>query len=116
MTSFNPMVDAITISFECPHCKNQIEYDVEQLPSPDWGADTAAESENSDDEYFSCGHCGHEYCVDLFMNIYEGNLVVTDNEDNKEVGPVIVEEYYLDDDYEADEDIDVSEEPEFVNA
>lgn len=116
MTSFNSMVDAITISFECPHCKNQIEYDVEQLPSPDWGADTAAESENSDDEYFSCGHCGHEYCVDLFMNIYEGNVVVTDNEDNKEIGPVVVDEHYLDEDYEDEEEEDVSEEPEFINA
>jgi hypothetical protein len=109
------MADAITIVFDCPHCKNHIEYDVEQLPSPDWGAETAADSENSDDVDIYCDSCGHEYCLDIFMNIYEGNVVVTDNKNNQEVEPVSVDVHYYED-YEDDEDVDANEEPEYINA
>lgn len=97
MESFNSMVDGITISFKCPYCGNEVQYEIGYLPSPDWGADTAADSENSDDENICCDQCGHNYCVDIFMNIYEGNVVVTDLENYKEIEPVNVEEQYMED-------------------
>lgn len=110
MKSFDSMVDGITISFKCPYCGSNVQHEMGYLPSPDWGADTAAESENSDDEDICCDKCGHEYCVDIFMNIYEGNIIVTDLKNNKEIEAVHVEEYYMEeDDYSEADAIDDDE-------
>lgn len=113
MVSFNSIVSGITISFECPNCGHEVKCEIYSLPSPNWGAESAVDSETSDDEYINCDNCGHEYCADLFMNFYEGNVIVTDLKNNKEVESVSVVEHYEEEDYEDDED--VGEEPEFVN-
>lgn len=105
MKSFDSTVDAITISFECPYCGNDVQHEMGYLPIPDWGADTAAESENSDDEDICCDNCGHEYCVDVFMNIYEGNIIVTDIKTNKEIEEVCIEEYFVEEDDSSEDEV-----------
>lgn len=105
MTDFDCLADSLTIEFKCTHCCAEITHEIESLPSPDWGADTSSGSENSDDDYCACENCGHEYCIDIYVNICEGNIVVTDAESNEEVEDVKVEESYLEEnDYLEDED------------
>lgn len=96
MKSFDQFADSLEIRFTCPHCDNETTYLLENLPSPDWSGDTAASSENYDDEEFSCEHCDHPYTADIFVNIYEGKIVITDNETGKEIDDIETEEFYLD--------------------
>lgn len=98
MKDYNCFADSLTIKFECPHCGNEVVYDIDYLPSPDWGADRASDSENSDDDYFACESCGQEFCIDIYVNIYEGNIVVTNADSNEEIEPIEIEEHYLDED------------------
>lgn len=95
MESFNQFADSLDITFTCPHCHKEITHHIDDLPSPDWSGDTAASSENYDDDVFSCESCGNPFSVDIFVNIMDGEVVVTDMKTNKEVEIVRTDEYYL---------------------
>lgn len=103
MESFNPFADSLDISFTCPHCHEKTSYRVNDVPSPDWSGDTAASSENYDDDDFCCEHCNHPYSIDVFVNIYDGEIVIRDSETNEEVKDLKVEEYFL---YEDEDDVE----------
>ena len=104
MESFNQFADSLDISFTCPHCKNEISYSIESLPSPDWSGDTAASSENYDDDEFFCEHCGRGYIVDIYVNIVEGNIIVRDSETYEEIDSVHIDEHLMDEDeFESEE-------------
>ena len=102
MTSFSSFADSLNIRFTCPHCHQETSYSLENLPSPDWSGDTAASSENYDDEDFYCEHCGHPYNADIFVNMYEGNLVISDAEQYKEINGVQIEEHFIEDEDQSD--------------
>ncbi len=95
MTEFYQFADCIKIKFECPHCHQETSYLLEEIPSPDWTGDTAASTENYDDDNFCCEHCGREFSIDIFVNMYDGEIVVTDVQTNKEIDNVQVDEYYV---------------------
>lgn len=104
MTSFSSFADSLNIRFTCPHCHQETSYSLVNLPSPDWSGDTAASSENYDDEDFLCEHCGHPYNADIFVNMYEGNLVVSDAEQYKEINGVQIEEHFIEDEDQSEEE------------
>ncbi|MBQ7632440.1 MAG: hypothetical protein IJS82_06785 [Paludibacteraceae bacterium] len=102
MVSFDSLADSLKFSFICPHCHQKTSFYLMHLPSPDWSGDTAASTENYDDVDFCCDHCGHDYSADIFVNMYEGNLVVTDSDTQKEIENVEIKEKYVDEgEYEA---------------
>ena len=94
MTSFHPLSDSLEVHFTCPHCKNEALLMVYGLPSPDWSGDTASSSENYDDVDFYCDHCGHSYTMDIFVNIIDGEIVITDNDTHEEIADVNIKEHY----------------------
>ena len=96
MESFNPFADSLDVHFTCPHCGEETSYQVCEMPSPDWSGDTAASSENYDDDDFSCEHCEHPYSIDIFVNIYDGEIVIRDIETNQEIENVTIDEHYID--------------------
>lgn len=103
MTDFDQFADGATITFMCPHCHQDTSYYLNDIPSPDWTGDTAASTENYDDDNFCCEHCGRVFSIDIFVNMYEGNVVITDLETNKEIEDVCVKEEYTDDKESEDE-------------
>ncbi len=98
MNSFNQFADSLDIRFTCPYCDSEVNHHIDDLPAPDWSGDTAESSQNFDDDEFCCDHCGHPYIADIFVTIMSGDIVVTDSETNKEVEDISVDEYYLDED------------------
>lgn len=78
MEAFPILIDYLKVEFECPHCHEKVIHEFTTIPSPDWSGDTASDSENVDDEDFQCLSCKTDFCADIFVNIYEGNVEVTD--------------------------------------
>ena len=84
MKSFNINAKKVIVRFECPVCKVMIEEDVTDLISrPDFGAETAVESEKSDSKPIICPVCGAEFSVEVHVNFNEGNVLVCDAEGNE---------------------------------
>ena len=98
MEHFNQFADSLDIAFICPHCHKETLYFLEDVPAPNWDGESSASSENYDDDDFCCENCGHPYTIDVFVNITDGVVVVTDSETNEEVEGIKVEEYYMDED------------------
>lgn len=96
MTSFNQFADSIDIKFQCPHCGKAISYHIDDIPSPDWSGETAESSSNYDEIDFQCPYCEHDYSAELFVNIYEGDVMIVDYDERKEVEAIEVGENYID--------------------
>ena len=78
MKSFNVNTNELTVSFPCPFCGETIVADVsDAIPEPDWGAETASGSESSDSMEIECEECGAQFTIEIFKNIYEGNIRIT---------------------------------------
>lgn len=78
MKNFNVNTDQLIVKFTCPICGDTIEKDVtESIPVPDWSAEHATDSENSDSTDVVCESCGKEFTIEIFKNIYEGNVQVS---------------------------------------
>ena len=75
MKNFNVNTDQLIIKFTCPICGETVEADVsESIPMPDWGAEHASDSENVDSMEIECPECGMQFTIEVFKNIYEGNV------------------------------------------
>lgn len=69
-----------------------------RIPSPNWAGDTAASSENYDDVDLYCEHCGHSFTMDIFVNIMDGEIVITDDTTHQEVTKVSIKDHYIEED------------------
>ena len=91
MTTDYPLyAKKISISFECVECHSEIKYAIESLPSPNWEGDSVETSKNQDNYEFKCPNCKHDYEVDVFANIYYGELQVRSINDWKEINNIEV--------------------------
>ena len=85
----------ISLRFDCPRCGQQVCYQAENLPSPNWDGDTVESSQEMDTQEFQCGSCGQGFEVDLYANIYYSELSVHESGEWKEI-----------------EDVEIADEPE----
>jgi len=76
MKNFSVMAESIIIKFDCNQCGCEIEETLDELPVADMSADNVAESENSDQVEVICPECDREYTIDLYRNMYEGNVEI----------------------------------------
>lgn len=90
MTEYPLFAKSITIEFDCPRCRHQIRQVISELPSPNWEGDTVDTSQEVDSEEFQCDNCGQNFEVELFANIYYGELLVRKTDDWKEVEDIDV--------------------------
>lgn len=97
MTSFQILVNSIIVRFTCPQCGEKVKQELYNIPIPNGGADTASDSENSDDEDLLCDNCGHEFRAEIYANMYEGNVEIIDAESNDVIENVEVEVNYEED-------------------
>lgn len=77
MKTFNVNSDQLIVRFTCPKCGNLIEEDVSDIiPVPNWGEEHASDSENSDSMEIECPECGMQFTIEVYKNIYEGNVQI----------------------------------------
>ena len=80
MKNFNVNTQKLTIVVTCPNCRKSWEETIYEIPEPNMSADNVADSENSTEVEIECPECGKTLTVELYNNIYEGNVEINDVE------------------------------------
>ena len=102
MKSFNVNATAIVISFVCEITDEPVNIHFDEMPEPNWQADSINASENSS-EYEVDEDNGRRYRVVAYKNTVEGNVEVFDvTDDEFEVEDFEIEEEFDDDDVPSD--------------
>jgi DNA-directed RNA polymerase subunit RPC12/RpoP len=68
---YNPLVDAVMVSYVCPNCNNKNNEFI-AVPSPDLTSETARESVSTDNIDIQCEHCGEEFRIELATSYNAG--------------------------------------------
>lgn len=91
MEMFNIGATSIIIRFKCSGCGQEIEYMIDDFPSPNMLAEDVRNSENSEEYAITCPQCEKEFNIYVYVNLYEGNVEVKD-EDGNDLDFVLEEE------------------------
>lgn len=99
---FNPFgTESLILSFICDNCKQEVETDEISVPSPDYSADTAFDSQTDNFDNAYCRNCGKEFDISLYVTYAGGSGDV----DNLPYGTMVeveeIPEPYYDEQYEA---------------
>lgn len=89
MKEFNLNATSLIVRFDNEEGE-EIEWEIDSLPTPNPFADTASDSENSD-EYI---HEDEKYRAVVYVNNNEGNIELFNNETDDEIEDFEVEEFY----------------------
>lgn len=93
MTEYPLFAKHINVEFNCPNCNQTITHQIDGLPSPNWDGDTIETSQREESYDFACKHCNLPFEIDVFANIYYGELRVHKLNDWREIKDVKVTEY-----------------------
>jgi hypothetical protein len=65
---FNPFgTESIILKFDCDACGEPIESEEISVPSPNYGADRASDSQVEEEGYAVCDKCNKEFEIDIFV-------------------------------------------------
>ncbi len=99
---FNPFgTESIIVRFICDDCSNLVESEEIDIPSPDYSADNACDSQTDNDGYAICGNCDKRFDIYIFVTYAGGSGVVDILPDNYEIEIEEFAEPYYDEQYEA---------------
>ncbi len=82
MKSFNVNASNLTIEFTCEKTNEQIVLVIDEMPTPNYAAETIRDSENSTGQEFDYEN-GRSYKVVVYKNTVEGNVEVFDITDEE---------------------------------
>lgn len=91
MKTYNVNATSLIIRFTDEE-ENVVEHEVIELPCPNYMGDTAENSENSTEEYVEDDNI--RYKIELYANIYEGNVAIYNDDTNEEIEDFEIEELY----------------------
>lgn len=99
---FNPFgTQAIIVRFECDKCSHEVESEEISVPSPDYSADTAGDSQTNNEGYAVCKNCGKEFKIDIYVTYAGGDGNIDDLPDDYSVDVEEIDEPYYEEQYEA---------------
>lgn len=99
--SYNPIAESISVTYRCPECGEITSSDSFDVPMPNFEAENARDSENSEDYEAICEHCEAGTPAYLYTR-YDGGFI-----DMPEVEEIIkIEEYFPEDEISADDNFD----------
>lgn len=100
--SFNPFgTQSITVNFECDQCGTHVESEEIDIPSPNYMADTASDSQTDNEGYAICENCEKQFDIDIYVTYAGGDGHVNDLPEASDVTVVENEEPYYEDQYDA---------------
>lgn len=100
--SFNPFgTQSITVNFECDQCGTHVESEEIDIPSPNYMADTASDSQTDNEGYAICENCEKQFDIDVYVTYAGGDGHVNDLPEASDVTVVENEEPYYEDQYDA---------------
>lgn len=80
-SSYNPIAESISVIYKCPACGEITTSDAFNVPQPNFGAEKARDSENSEDYEAICEHCESSTPVYLYTRYDGGFIDMPDVED-----------------------------------
>lgn len=83
---------SVAFKYKCPKCGKVVESEKMTPPSPNYAADTQAESECIEEYECVCPHCNNVLNVDLISGMYYGTACVYDLEPKKMLKPILEDE------------------------
>lgn len=90
MAIFNTNAETISLRFTCPYCGAEERTDPFSVPTPNFAGENVEESENDSEESHSCTECEREFTINIYNNMCNGNVSITDeNNDEIEIIEVI---------------------------
>lgn len=99
---FNPFgTQAIIVRFECDKCSHDVESEEISVPSPDYSADTAGDSQTDNEGYAVCENCGKEFQIDIYVTYAGGDGNIDDLPNDYSVDVEEIDEPYYEEQYEA---------------
>lgn len=73
-SEYNPIAISLRVTYKCPECGKLTTSDYVGVPQPNYTAEKARDSENSEDYVAICEHCAHETPLYLYTR-YDGGTV-----------------------------------------
>jgi hypothetical protein len=99
---FNPFgTQEIIARFNCDDCSNPVESEEILVPSPNYSADTASESQNDNEGSAVCSNCGKEFTIDIYVSYAGGDGNIDELPDDHYVEIEEIDEPYYEDQYDA---------------
>ncbi len=92
MKTFNPNATKLIISFVEKSNNEKIEWTIEEIPTANMEADNASESENSNEVSFTPHEDADTYRVVLYVNMYEGNIELYNDDKGEEIKSFDIQE------------------------
>lgn len=94
MTDFNPICESISLTFQCPDCREEVTSGPLWVPTPNYAAENNEDSTSYEDYEVECEQCGRSFDVTIYNAMYGGCVEVEGVDD------VTVEEQYAEEDDE----------------
>ena len=99
---FNPFgTKSIIVKFNCDNCSHSVESEEIYVPSPNYMADTARDSQTDNEGYAICENCEKQFDIDIYVTYAGGDGHIKDLPDNHQVTVDEIDEPYYEDQYEA---------------
>jgi hypothetical protein len=99
---FNPFgTQAIIARFNCDNCSNPVESEEISVPSPNYSADTASESQTDNEGSAICSKCGKEFTIDIYVSYAGGDGNIEELPDDHDIEIEEIDELYYDDQFDA---------------
>ncbi|WP_353078216.1 hypothetical protein [Flavobacterium sp.] len=92
---FSPFGTAfVKLEFECDNCHNIIKTYGFGVPPPNFMADKASDSYNSNEDYTVCDHCGKEYNIEVNAGYADGYVEIYEIDDKTLIKITEIDEEY----------------------
>lgn len=99
---FNPFgTQAIIAKFECDQCGHQVESEEVGVPSPNYMADNASDSQTENEGHAICENCEKQYDIDIYVTYGGASGHISELPDGNHVEIEEIDEPYYEDQYEA---------------
>lgn len=100
--TFNPFGnESLSLTFACVKCGHNVTSEEISIPSPNYSADTANDSQVEEEGYAICEECGQQYDISIFSTYAGGDGNITELPDNHSVQVHETPEPYYEEQYEA---------------
>jgi len=100
--NFNPFGNrSLVLKFECDECKHGITSEEIEIPQPNYGADTAHDSQEDNRDCAICDNCEKEFDISVHSTYAGGNGYIRNLPKEWEIDVIEYPEHYYEEWYEA---------------
>lgn len=92
MKQFNPNATKLIISFVEQSKKENIKWEINEIPIANMQEDNVSKSENSNEVLFIPYEGANSYRAVLYVNMYEGNIELYNDDEDREITEFDIEE------------------------